>query len=159
MQALLFGYPRLRLNDTALAFSSPMLVDGASSHAIRGLAYLGNRVDVAYDSDSITFSLQSSAACGAPAAPTRRYRAAAAALGVPLRHALRSSAECQRGRVVVGGRVVEPRALVLTTGDGTRHALTPGAPLTLPVADTFVLSAAEPARSPLAALAQARRQL
>ena len=159
MQALLFGYPRLRLNDTALTFSSPMLVDGASSHAIRGLAYLGNRIDVSYDAASITFALQSSAACDAPAAPTRRYHAAPpAALGVSLLHALRSSAACQRGRVAIGGVVVEPRALVLTTGDGARHALVEGAPLTLPIADVFVISAAAPARAPLAALAQARQQ-
>jgi trehalose/maltose hydrolase-like predicted phosphorylase len=158
LQALLFGYPRLRLNDTALTFSSPMLVDGATSHAIRGLAYLGNRIDVSYDAASITFALQSSAACAAPAIPARRYRAAPpASQGVSLQHALRSSAECQRGRVAIGGRVVEPRALVVTTGDGVRHALAPGSPVTLPVADVFVVSAADAAQAPLAALAEARR--
>ena len=159
LQALLFGYPRLRLNDTALTLSSPMLVDGASSHTIRGLAYLGNRVDITYDAASITFALQLSAACASPAAPARRYRAAPpASQGVSLQHALRSSAECQRGRVAIGGRAVEPRALVVTTGDGVRHALAPGAPVTLPVADVFAVSAAEPAQAPLAALAEARRR-
>ena len=160
LQALTFGYPNLRLNDTALTFNHPMLVDGALRLSLRGLAYLGNRLNIGYDADTIRFELQSPAACeegpaGAPPLRARRYApagiaAAASAAAASARHALRSSAACQRGRVVIGGAAVEPRALVLITSDGVRHALAAGAPVELPVADSFVITAAAAAEMPLA---------
>ena len=174
LQALIFGYPRLRLNDSSLTFSSPMLVDGSTSLRLRGLAFLGNRLDVSYNAATIEFSLQSSAACsadGRPAGSTRRrYAAAGAGVGagagagagagsesrglLPARNAalqLRSTAPCQHGRVAFAGAIVEPRALVVVTeSDGRRHALAPGFPLALPVADVFVIAAADAARVPLA---------
>ena len=176
LQALIFGYPRLRLNDSSLTFSSPMLVDGSTSLRLRGLAFLGNRLDVSYNATTIEFSLQSSAACsadGRPAGSTRRrYAAAGAGVGagagagagadagsesrglLPDRNAalqLRSTAPCQHGRVAFAGAIVELRALVVVTeSDGRRHALAPGFPLALPVADVFVIAAADAARVPLA---------
>lgn len=120
LQSLIFGYPGLRINDTALTFSSPALIEGTTSMKLRGLAYLGNRVDVTYDASSITFSLQS------PPEGCRLF-------GL---HA------CQHGRVIVDAAPIEPANLVVVAG-GKRYPLVAGESVVLPVGGQMAITASD----------------
>jgi hypothetical protein len=58
LQGVLFGYPQLRINDTHLTFSQPALFEGSSFVKIRGLSYLGNRLDIEYTASRATITVQ-----------------------------------------------------------------------------------------------------
>jgi protein-glucosylgalactosylhydroxylysine glucosidase len=156
LQALIYGYPGLRLNDTALTFTAPTLVDGAGSHALRGLSYLGNRLDVAYDGTDITFTLQQAAAgggCGGAPLWRRRYAVPPVDDGddeddgaSSLR--LATDTTCQHGRVVVDGAPVAATPLVVVGGDGIANPLVPGAPVTMPLAASPFAVTADAAAPP-----------
>jgi len=152
LQTAFQGYSGLRINDTALTLS-PRLPQGASTIKLRGLAYLGNRIDVLYTADFIQFSLQVSHLGLSNTREKQQQqqqgggrsgggdRTAATALppfhcdlcmppaGEPI--AWRS----QYGRVLMnkGSHVVTPRALQLLDAKGNAHPLTPGAaPIQIP---------------------------
>lgn len=80
---------------------------------------------------------------------TVRAEAAAAAGGHRRPHGLRVDCSDQRGRVVVDGARVRATPLVVIDAAGASHALLPGAPVTLPVAQRLVITAAAPADLPL----------
>ena len=152
LQAVVYGYPGLRLNDTALTFTRPAVIDGSTSLKLRGMAYLGNRLDVAYDASSITFEVQPAGACdeSVPAAARRAYAASrkstAASDAVPAM----ASSTCQRGRVMMrGAAVAATQLVVIAASDGVARPLAPGKPVTLPVGDSFVVTAQDAAEIPL----------
>lgn len=57
MEAAIFGFPRLRVTDAGLSLRPWLLGGGATSHALRGVAYLGNALDIAYDGASLTIAV------------------------------------------------------------------------------------------------------
>jgi hypothetical protein len=57
LQALALGYPRLRLNDTALSLR-PLLPAGVRSLTLRGVWYLGVALDIRYDAAAMTIEAQ-----------------------------------------------------------------------------------------------------
>lgn len=56
LEAALFGWPRLRVNDSSLSMR-PLMMAGASEHKLRGLAYLGNRLDVTITPSHVTLEV------------------------------------------------------------------------------------------------------
>jgi trehalose/maltose hydrolase-like predicted phosphorylase len=57
LQALLFGYPGLRVTDHGLVFTDPQLPPGVTRFAVRGADYQGTRFGVAIDADGVSFTL------------------------------------------------------------------------------------------------------
>jgi hypothetical protein len=144
LQAAFNGYTGLRVNLTAATLNGPSLPPGATTTTLRGLAYLGNRVTISYDVNTISITL-----VAPPSAETLdalalrpelrvRYRApsivgADVGAAAPLAPLSRRS---QLGRVVLGGgalHVVPPRALTVVDAAGGVHALAAGAPVLLPL--------------------------
>lgn len=58
LQGVVYGYPYLRLNDTSMVFNASVLIEGTSSHRLRGLSYLGNRINYEYNATHVVISLQ-----------------------------------------------------------------------------------------------------
>jgi trehalose/maltose hydrolase-like predicted phosphorylase len=137
LQTAFNGYPGLRINDTAMAFQ-PQLPEGATSLKLRGVAYLGNRVDVSYTRAAITVALQGAAAARETAGG-RRGACAACMRPAGEPPAWRS----QAGRVVMGGgeRAVAQRPLTVVDASGAAHPLAVGAPVTLPLQAITIVSA------------------
>ena len=130
---------------------------------LRGVAYLGARVDVAYDAATLTVVVQPAQgreeADSAPLSPALRQqyappcafapglscgisppRADPGAAVFPSREPL--SARSQVGRVVLrGGAVVAQQALVLVDASGARHALVPGVAVSLPTQPVAIMAA------------------
>jgi hypothetical protein len=128
LQTAFNGYPGLRVNDTAMALL-PQLPQGAATLKLRGVAYLGNRLDISYDAAAVTVALQR-----APSRATAGGRRGACAA------CMRPAGEpaqwrSQAGRVVMGGgeREVAQRPLAVVDAAGAARPLTVGAPVTLPL--------------------------
>jgi trehalose/maltose hydrolase-like predicted phosphorylase len=126
LQTALNGYPGLRVNDTALALQ-PQLPQGATALKLRGVAYLGQRLDVSYDGASVTVALQG----GALGATAGGRRGACAACMRPAGEPV--AWRSQEGRVLVGEREVARRPLAVVDARGVAHPLAVGAPVTLPL--------------------------
>lgn len=152
LQTAFFGYTGLRINDTALTLN-PALPEVTSKIGLRGIAYLGNRVDLRYDGAALVVTVQLPGPSPAPLAK-REYAPACAAAGGEHRGCITPlgragvpaqplSQRAQHGRVVLGGgvHVVVPQPLVLVDAAGAQHALTPGAPLQLPLQRVTILKA------------------
>ena len=70
LQTLLHAYPGLRVNSSAMTFHSPSLPQGATGVKLRGLAYLGNRLDVRITQTAVNVTLrEDSAPALSPGAP------------------------------------------------------------------------------------------
>jgi len=163
LQTAFCGYSGLRVNASG-AFFTPALGEGMTTLGLRGLALLGNRLDVDYDGAAVRVALQAPAgadelaAAGEPAradyargaadAPRAPWRAAVdARLSLAPRAPL--AARAQRGRVLLAdGRAVAPRALSLVDAAGRAHALAHGAPVELPLQAFRVVRAGAPAAPP-----------
>ena len=121
LQAASIGYSRLRINDTALSLA-PALPEGATAQRLRGVAYLGARLDIAWDAAVLSVTRVP------PPPPNAHPRS-------------------QRGRVLLpryqdaeGLPAAQPELrsapaaeLLLVDAAGLQHVLLPGVPLALPV--------------------------
>lgn len=153
LQSFAFGYTGLRVNDANMTLRPTPPELSTALIRLRGVAYLGCRLDIALDFDASTLSVAveaplaqgGSAAAGIDAAgfPPVRHDSPSLAPREPL------SRRSQRGRVVIGGagraaaHVVAPRALELVNGAGAALALTPGgAPLVLALQPVTIRAAA-----------------
>jgi len=162
LQAAYNGYTGLRINDTAATFN-PSLPQQTNFVKLRGLAYLGNRIDVSYSVSGVTVALQSPSEGGV--AMQRQYLRVYAALPptciasssvceTSLAAALKGHdsafplAPSQRGRVALllpapspqNGSVsqqkwhtVPPQKLAVVDANGAIHPLAVGVPLSLPL--------------------------
>ena len=162
LQTAFQGYSGLRLNDSALTLT-PALPVGAAVMQLRGIAYLGARLDVAYDAATLRVTVQTAPAAAdvdslaAAIAPSRAYArvcasaACEAMLAAAAAHATQLamapslqplSARSQIGRVVLGdGHVIAARDLQLVDAAGTVHALTPGVEVALPLQAVSIVAA------------------
>jgi len=61
LQGVLAGYPGLRLTDGALALLDPSLPPGAGGVRLRGVAYLGARLDIDIAPASLSVALRAGA--------------------------------------------------------------------------------------------------
>lgn len=59
LQTLAFGYPGLRFNDTALTLN-PYMLENGNIVSIRGMNYLGNRLDISYTTTTLSVTVQAS---------------------------------------------------------------------------------------------------
>ena len=114
LQAALAGYSRLWINDTALTLD-PALPEGASLMRLRGVAYLGARLDLAWDAAALNITRVPP--------PPGRPRSQRGRVRLP---------RYQPGRAV---RWADADAAQLQVVDaaGLAHALDPGVPLVLPL--------------------------
>ena len=153
LHAALFGYTGLRVNDTAVTLA-PTLPEGSTNITLRAFSYLGNRLDITYDTHTLSVTVQVppgaadiDAAAGAKA---RTYahveRVEDLVRGVDRRLIIAAaqrpvSRRSQRGRVVLGGgsHVVGPQPLVLIDAAGRKTPLLPGAPIVLPTQGITIL--------------------
>ena len=137
LQTAFNGYTGLRVNSSG-AFFSPELGEGMGTLGLRGLAYLGNRLSVAYDASSVTVEVAAAAAAAAAGeAGGARDELAAAGLLPPhplsLLPRVPLAQRSQRARVRLGnGHVLPQLPLQLVDAAGAAHALLPGQPLVLP---------------------------
>ena len=159
-----------------MTFSRPLLPEGASKLKLRGLAYLGNRLDIEYDATRISFMVQRTVSGEYPAAAEALFEswrrsyaigdtaAASAAVvrgtggrpdlrlmkavqqprqgSVDRAYASLSPVSQHRGRVRMGGEWLSALDLVVIDGSGVSHALQPGVPVQLSVADVLTVTAA-----------------
>lgn len=58
LQTAFFGYTGLRINDTACSFINPSLPEHTTYNLLRGIAYLGSRIDILYTATSMEISVQ-----------------------------------------------------------------------------------------------------
>lgn len=137
LQAAFFGYTGLRIGDANMTIS-PSTPELTSTLSLRGVSYLGNRLDIRVDYSASTISV----AIQAPPPPSPIDAAGAPPSLDPLALAplFPASRRSQRGRVVLGaGRhVVVKRTLELVDAAGTSHALAPGAPVSVALQDVTV---------------------
>lgn len=56
-------YPQLRVDDGAMTIN-PQLIDGASIATLRGVSYLGARLDITYTAAAVTMTVQSTSSSG-----------------------------------------------------------------------------------------------
>jgi hypothetical protein len=126
LQTALQGYSGLRVGDAGVRLA-PALPEGARGCKIRGLAYLGARVDIEWDGAAVRVSVQGGGGGGgggaaAGEAPECALCMAPAGRGLAARR--------QGGRVAMGGGAwaVGARALRVVDAGGAAHALVPGAP-------------------------------
>ena len=54
LQAAFFGYSQLRIGEDAITLK-PQLPEATNNMRLRGVAYLGNKLDISYDAHTITF--------------------------------------------------------------------------------------------------------
>ena len=136
LQTAFNGYTGLRINDTALNLA-PALPELARTLKLRGVAYLGNRLDIAYDGSALTVEVQGGATGQVRGARRGACEECMAPAGEPA--AWRS----QAGRVLMnaGAHVVAPRALSLVDAAGVAHALQVGMPLQLPLQAVAIVAA------------------
>jgi trehalose/maltose hydrolase-like predicted phosphorylase len=143
LQTAYFGYSQMRLNDpTAVACGGlpclsliPALPPGATTVRLRGLSYLGNRLDITYNSSSlcVTVRLDEEDRTGETRLAARRaYEpvpsgSAVPVPGVGLLPTEPLSARSQWSRVVLAGGKRLKLAAVLTLVDATHN------PVGLPV--------------------------
>jgi protein-glucosylgalactosylhydroxylysine glucosidase len=167
LQAVYAGFPALRMNATAVTLNPARLVEGAGAMVIRGMGYLGQRVDVALDAGGINVTVRAASNDAAEEGGRRRRRAyasqcaasgltgcdeaaasrdsaqAAHELGLLPREP--ASARSQRDRVVLPGRS-EPttkQGLVVVDAGGAAHALTPGVTVRIaPLQQVAIMAAA-----------------
>jgi hypothetical protein len=59
LQAVMFGYPGIRVRADGL-FLSPLLYENVGQVTLRGVAYLGNRLDFVYDAAVLLVDVQDS---------------------------------------------------------------------------------------------------
>jgi hypothetical protein len=163
LQAVFFGYPYLRLNDTAAVFN-PVLPQGSGRVTIRGMSYLGQRIDFSYNAATLTVQLQEPSTldyvldasayhrthnygsqCHHARKPSKACEARMEALIVENeQHPLcLMPTEClatrsQQGQVVINGRKLEAASLQLIDSSGASHPITQ-APLTLPLQKVSIL--------------------
>ena len=141
LQTAFFGYSGLRINDANQTddASTPELT---SVIGLRGIAYLGSRLDVRIDFGTRQVSVVVQAAPPAAEVDARGVPPSADPLALAPRLPL--SRRSQRGQVVLGsGRhVVTARALELVDDAGGVHALAPGRRVTLPLQRVTVRAAA-----------------
>ena len=125
---------------------------------LRGVAYLGCRVDIDYTAAALSVTVQPPSTTPAleqtGSISKRSYAAPVSSPGLfestgsesllavyPSREPLRERS--QVGRVVLkGGVVVAQQGLVLVDAAGNRHALIPGATVALPLQSVSIMSAA-----------------
>ena len=141
LQAAFQGYTGLRVNDSALSLT-PALPEITTITQLRGISYLGARIDISYDADLLNVTVQAESSISETRAllkPTRVYSLMGLGTALPRVDALASApslepltARSQFGRVVLGdGRVVAAHALQLIDADNVKHALAPGATVTI----------------------------
>ncbi len=58
LQAAFGGYPGLRSNSSGLFFSNPSLPQGSSQQGMRGMSFLGNRLDLGYNASHMRLGLE-----------------------------------------------------------------------------------------------------
>jgi hypothetical protein len=152
LQSFAFGYTGLRINDANVSLSPSTPEASTTFMRLRGVAYLGCRLDISLDFAAETMSV-------AVAAPNTDQRSAAEvdAAGFPVvpadslslapRQPL--SLRSQRGRVLFGGTggaapvIVVQRALELVDAAGSVHALAPGsAPVSIALQPVTIRAAA-----------------
>ena len=161
LQTAYFGYSGLRIGDDNMTIApSATAPELTSVIRLRGVSYLGCRVNIAIDFAAATLSVgvqvpmnaAEAAAVDAAGVPVATADAPGALLrghgagsgggggsgrGGAHRHSLAPreplSRRSQRGRVLVGGQVVAARVLELVDAAGVTHALTPGEPVSLPL--------------------------
>jgi hypothetical protein len=130
--------------------TAPGLPEGSSRLQLRGVAYLGARIDIDYDADTLSVTVQASTPASAATTHWRPY-ASASWHHLPVsspRLTVYPSAEplavrSQKGRVVLrGGVIVNQQALVLVDAAGGAHALAPGVPVQLPLQAVAIVAAA-----------------
>lgn len=128
LQAALQGYTGLRVGDAALTLA-PSLPELTRNIKLRGLAYLGNRLDIYYDAQVLRVSLSAAShAEGQKAAAAQECAQCMAPAGQPVH------ARSQVGRVLLhqGRHVAAVRALRVVDASGAAHALVPGGGVELP---------------------------
>ena len=164
LQAAFGGYTGLRVNASGL-FLAPALPEATGTLGLRGIALLGQRLDIDYDARTLTVAVQAAGAAAPAATAARRYadvcaqaRAAggdaeAAACDAALRRGRAAAAlslaprsdlaqRSQRARVLLGsGHIVAAQMLQLVDAAGGVHALTPGTPIVLPLQPVSVVAA------------------
>ena len=133
LQTAFNGYTGLRVNSSG-AFFRPALGEGMGTLGLRGMAYLGNRLNVDYNAATVAVEVVAAAAAAAGGA-----RDELAALGLLPPHPLSLlpreplAQRSQRARVRLAGGHVQPQLpLALVDAAGAAHALLPGQPLVLP---------------------------
>lgn len=96
LQAVFFGYPGLRIRDAALEWR-PAALPGASYYKLRGVAYVGNRLDVTVNATAVVIELQAQGPLAGAAVQRRAYAVgAASALAAEATEAA-ASAHCAAG--------------------------------------------------------------
>jgi hypothetical protein len=118
VEAAIFGFPRLRVTDGGLSLRPLLLGGGATSHALRGVAYLGNTLDISYDGQSITLSVAGAVTPGLLADGARALTAGSG--GFPFRSV---ALDALRSRLAGALPLAEP-----APGDDGRGAFNASAP-------------------------------
>ena len=156
-QLLTYGVPRLRINDPALTMSAPLLPQGAGRMRLRGLAYAGNRLDIAFDGQTLSVGVMAQASTAVE--PTHTYAAppvggaradrgpSARSRSLSLLPARPLSERSQSGQVVMHGAALAALPLTLVDAAGARHALGVGLPpVVLPLQGVAIVPAAAATR-------------
>ena len=129
-----FGYPGIRVNDSALTIDPHSSAEQTTIINIYGAAYLGNRLDISLNftgAGSITITIQSTEEnhslvddSGIPTSVFQRNPSLSLAPRLSL------SRRSQQGKVVLenGNIVVQQKELEVVDADGTVTTLTPGTP-------------------------------
>ena len=130
LQAAFFGYTGLRISDSNLTLS-PATPELTSKLGLRGISYLGNRLDVRVDYSVKTIEVTVQAL--PPPSPIDAAGADSSVDPLALAPLYPASRRSQRGRVVLGaGRhVIVQRELELVDAAGAPHSLVPGVPISL----------------------------
>jgi len=154
LQALIYGYPGLRINDTALNLAAPTLPEGSSKVRLRGVAYRGNRLLLEYDGATMTVALLTQAdtvirrtheykvpsRSSRPTSSSLRPASPPVAGDLSLLPRAQLSLRSQSGQVVIGGRRLAATPLVLVDASGGRHPLST-VPLSLPLQRVAIVAA------------------
>jgi hypothetical protein len=134
LQVPVLGYPQLVINDTMLAMN-PVLYEHGNQAVLRGLSYLGQRLDIAYTASTISVSLQPTSEPRMLVAPQTHtyavpntFHATNNALLPKFPLHIRS----QRGQVAIDGYHIRQQALTLTDSNGKTYPLSTS-PVVIPV--------------------------
>lgn len=147
LQVPLFGYTRLRVNDTA-ATLNPVLFGNATVSRIRGWSYLGQRIVITTTATDVTLALQPVAG-DAELVPraTRVYAPRGLVQPTPVDASLLSlprqslAARSQRGQVALEGRIVAPASLSVVDAASNSYPLSE-AGVTLPLQELAIVASA-----------------
>lgn len=156
LQTALFGYTGMRVNDTGIKLNSPSLPEATSIVRVRGVSYLGARIDIEYNSSVLTVVRQAPAGAEPPL-PITQYAPVCGGDDACARHLERArnqslemgpgtaaegrAARTQIGRVALRGGswiVNADTALVLVDAKGDILDLAPGISVALPRQSVYI---------------------